>query len=194
MVSVESIGAALSTLQALGTTVGVGRNELVAGMNRLSHTLDRDGGKEDPHTVQRLRSHVHNLRSFERNNMVDGTPATDLALQMMVCKLLSSNDQATAQFMRAAEKSYSVFGRAGARGFEQHAPIGGRPRGACYTCGGSGHAARQCPSVSAAAPPRGFKRRAEDQGPLRPAPPPPQPPPMLTWPGMMGPPRPPGGF
>lgn len=187
----DAIGSALSSLQGLATTVGASRNELLAGVNRLSQALDRDSGREERRNVDRLRCNLHLLRTFERNNMVDGAAPPDQAFQMMVCKLLSSSDPETARFLKEAEHSFKLF-RVGTRSEESRAlPVAAR---ACFNCGGAGHAARNCPSPpTGTTAHRGVKRRAD--GPISNMRPPPSPQqlPTLTWNGPAGPLRPLGG-
>lgn len=196
----EAISGALSSLQGMATTAGVTRGELLSGLNRLSLTVDRDSDKEDPRCIRRLRSDINLLRSFERNNMVDGTAPPDQAFQMMVSRLLSDSDPGTKRFLQEARDSFKLFHPSGARSDELRASAAAAR--ACFNCGGTGHAARNCSSPQpGAAVTRGLKRRAETAGVMaRPPsnfrpPPPQQHLPMLTWNGPpAGPFRPPGNY
>ena len=192
----DSICSALSSLKGLATAAGVTRNNLVAGLNRLSAAIDRDGDSESRDSIKRLRTSVGLLREFDRSNMVDGAAPSDAAFQMMVCKLFAGGDPTTVRFMREAERSYKLYSRAGGRAAEPKATAAR----ACYNCGGSGHVSRDCPTPqSGAAAGRSNKRPrdthsasgAANAGLHPPAPAAP----MLTWPyPPAGPPRPPGPF
>ena len=191
----DSICSALSSLEGLATAAGVTRNNLVAGLNRLSAAIDRDGDSESRDAIKRLRTTVGLLREFDRSNMVDGAAPSDAAFQMMVCKLFAGGDPTTVRFLREAELSYKLYSRAGGRAAESKATAR-----ACYNCGGSGHVSRDCPTPQPGASAGRPSKRSRDTysmgGAANAGPRPPAPSaPMLTWPyPPAGPPRPPGPF